>query len=132
MGRPRKALSGVVVVLCVLAMLASGNLRAEKPTKTIMGIVKSAEVYRGKVRSVYIEDSREGDFLVVRGTAIGKELLKHVGATVTATGYVRKSLRDPNFTHVIDVLHYEVATVENRKGRPQGRSPAAMANFFGK
>jgi hypothetical protein len=100
--------NGTVVVLCLIALVAAGELRAKKPTTTITGIVKSAETYRGKIRSVYIEGREEGDFLVARGTEIGKELLKQVGETVTATGYVRESVRDLEFDHVIDVLSYEI------------------------
>ena len=107
MKRPCMVPNGVAVLLCLIVLLASGDLRAEKPTKTITGLVKSFEVDRGKVRSVYIKDPREGEFLVVRSTEIGKELLKQVGATVRATGYPRKS-REPQFEQVIDVLRYEV------------------------
>lgn len=94
--------------LCVVALLAAGQVRAEKPTKTITGTVKRAEVYSGKVRAVYIEDAQEGEFLVLRSTEIGKELLKHVGATIRATGYVKKARPDSDFTQIIDVLHYEI------------------------
>lgn len=108
MRSPRFVLHGIGVLLCLIALLASGNPRAEKPTKTITGVVESAEVYGGKVRAVHIKDPGEGDFLVVRSNEMGKELLKHVGATVKATGYVRKARPDSEFKHVIDVLHYEI------------------------
>ena len=94
-------------LFCLIVLLTSTGLRAEKPTTTVTGVVKRFEVDRGNVRSVYIEDPREGDLLVVRSTEIGKELLKRVGATVRATGYLRKS-REPQFEQVIDVLRYEV------------------------
>jgi hypothetical protein len=106
MRTPRIILNAFAAVLCLSALLAAGDLRAGKPTRTITGTVVSAEVYGGKVRSVYIKDSQEGDFLVVRGTEIGKELLKLVGVKVTATGYIRKTRRDPVFENVIDVLSY--------------------------
>jgi hypothetical protein len=108
MRRPRIALNGIVVLLCLIALLAPGNLQAARPTKTITGIVESAEVYGGKVRAVYINDPQEGSFLVVRSTEMGKKLLKNVGATVKATGYLRKARPDSKFKHVIDVLHYEI------------------------
>jgi len=108
MRRPRIALNGIAVLFCLIALLASGVLHASKPTKTITGIVESAEVYEGKVRAVYIKDPGEGNFLVVRSTEMGKELLKHVGATVKATGYLKKTRPDSKFEHVIDVLHYEI------------------------
>jgi hypothetical protein len=99
---------GIAAVLCLIALLAIGDVRARKPTRTITGIVKSAEIYGGKVRSVYIADPEEGRFLVARGTDLGKELRGYVGSTVRAMGYVRKSVRDADFEFVIDVLHYEI------------------------
>lgn len=108
MTRQRVAVSGIAVLFSLVALLESGDLWARKPTKTITGTVKKAEMYRGKVRAVYIEDRAEGDFLVARGTDISKELIKQVGATVKATGYVRKSTRDLEFDLVIDILRYEI------------------------
>ena len=106
--------------LCVVALLSAGQLRAEKPTKTITGTVKKADVYHGKVRGVYIKDAQEGEFLVVRSTEIGKELLKQVGVTVRATGYVKKARPDSDFTQVIDVLHYEIVP----PGQPDAETQA--------
>lgn len=100
--------SSLAVVLCLVAMLAFTESHAQKPTKTITGTVKRAEVYKGKIRAVYIEAPGEGDFLVARGTDVSKELVKHIGATVKAEGYVKKSLRDPGFALVIDILSYEL------------------------
>ena len=109
MRTPRILFNGIAAVLCLIALLAFGDLRAQKPTKTITGTIKRAEVFRGNVRSVYIEAPGEGEFLVARGTDIGKELRAHVGSTVRATGYVRKSIRDAEFALVIDILSYELA-----------------------
>jgi len=121
MGRSREVLVAAAVGLCVIAVLSIGELNAERPTRTITGTVKKDEVYKGKVRSVYIKDAQEGDFLVARGTEIGKELLNHVGATVRATGYVKKARPDSDYAHVIDVLNYKIV--------PSGESdPAAMGN----
>jgi hypothetical protein len=100
--------NGIAVLFSLVALLAFGELWAQKPARTITGTVKKAETYRGKVRAVYIEDHAEGDFLVARGTDISKELIKQVGATVRATGYVRKSIRDPEYALVIDILSYEI------------------------
>jgi hypothetical protein len=98
----------IVVAFCVAALLSPGELRAEKPTKTITGAVEKAEVYRGKVVSVYIKVSQGDRFLVVRSTETGKELLNHVGAKVQATGYVKDARPGSDFTKVIDVLSYEI------------------------
>jgi hypothetical protein len=118
----RARLLGIALALCLTALVTSGNLHAQKPTTTVTGTVKGAEVYRGKVRSVYIEDSADGDFLVLRGTEKGKELLGHVGDTVTATGYVRKQDRNPKFDQVIDVLSYEIDRSD--EGTPEDDTPA--------
>jgi hypothetical protein len=100
-------------LFCLVALLVGGDLYAQKPTKVLTGTVKRAEVYKGKVRAVYIEDPQEGEFLVVRGTEVGKELLKHVGATVRATGYVRKPRPETEFELAIDVLNYEIVPSED-------------------
>jgi hypothetical protein len=95
-------------VSCLIAFFAWGDLPAQKPTRTITGVVKAAESHKGKARAVYIADPSQGDFLVVRSTEMGKELLKHVGATVKATGYVRKRRLDTKFGETIDVLQFEI------------------------
>ena len=85
------------------------------------GIVKAAEMYGTKVRSVYIRVAGGDDFLVVRGTRVGKQLVGEVGATVKATGYIRESrTKDLDFSHAIDVLEYEVV--------PEAVEPAANAD----
>jgi hypothetical protein len=108
MRRPHMVLGGIAAVFCLIALVASGDLRAEKPTQTITGIVKSAAVGAGKVRAVYINVPQEGGFLVNRSTETRKELLEHVGATVKATGYVRKRRHDSEFPYGIDVLSFEI------------------------
>ena len=100
--------TGVLAAICLFGLLAVGDLHAKRPEKTITGTVQQAELYRGKLRSVYIEDSAAGDFLVVRSTELGKELMRHVGEMVTATGYIKKTVRDTRFAEAIDVLKYEV------------------------
>jgi hypothetical protein len=115
-------LYGVAVASCLIALLALGDLHAQKPTKTITGVVKSAESHQGKILAVYIMDPSEGDFLVVRSTEMGKELLKHVGSTVRATGYVRKRPQDPKFSQAIDVLQIEVVPLDGPEPDPQGFS----------
>ena len=84
--------------------------RAEKPTKTVTGIVRGYDSYKGKVTSITIKDAEQGEFLVLRGSEKGKELLRQVGATVKATGYLQKSNRDPEHTVVLDVIEFEVLT----------------------
>lgn len=95
MSRLQFRFEAVALAFCVITLLSAGGLCAEKPTKMITGKVKRAEVY-------------QGEFLVVRSTEVGKQLVKHVGATVKATGYVKKARPDSEFKLVIDVLHYEI------------------------
>jgi len=108
MSKPSLVSSGVVAVFCVLALLVPGAASAKKITKTVTGVVTASESYKGKVVGVFIKDLQEGDFVVFRGTEVGKELLEHVGSTVTATGYIKKSNRDPGYDNGIDILTYEV------------------------
>ena len=95
-------------LLVVLASAAAGSLAQKKTTKTITGKVLAYQVSREKVQSVYIRDPDQGEFLIQRSTDKGKELLRHVGATVKATGYDKESTREPEFKFVLDVLEYEV------------------------
>jgi len=108
MNRTGMGLHVIAVGLCLIAVLAVGDVRAEKPTATITGTVEAAESSRGKVISVYIKDPDNVRFLVVRSTEVGKELLEKVGVTVTATGYVKKTRPESKFPQIIDVLSYEV------------------------
>jgi len=100
--------AALAIIPVLVASSAAVELRAAKPTTTISGVVKSYEVYRGKVRTVYIKDAEHGEFLIVRGTEKGKELLNQVGASVKATGYARPSVREPEFPFVFDVVEYEI------------------------
>ena len=111
----------VVLVLGLVVGLAASDIFAAKQKKTISGLVKRAEVYAGKVRAVYIAEADGGEYLVLRGTEVGKELLGQVGATLSATGFIRKATRDPEFELIIDVLEYEVLTPK------EGLAPKAEA-----
>lgn len=103
--------TAVLVLVVGLVLLATtGELLAQKDKETITGVVKRAEVRGTKVRAVYLEDSNGGEYLIVRGTEVGKELLGQVGATLKATGYVRKSVRDKDFERTLDVLEYDVVS----------------------
>lgn len=97
---------------------APGFVRAEKPGETITGVIKAADVYKGKVQSVYIKDLEKGSFLVLRGTPVAKALTRNVGATVKATGHVRKARPDSDFERVIDVLSYEIVPAEAPDAAP--------------
>lgn len=118
MRRNRGRNAVLVVILGLVVALAAGEILAAKPKTTVTGVVKRAEVYAGKVRAVYIEAAEGDEYLVMRGTDIGKELLGHVGATLSATGYVRKATRDPEFELAIDVLEYEILAAAEPKGKP--------------
>jgi len=114
----------LAVCLGFLVSFAAGEVRSAKPTKTITGVVLRDEVNRGQVRSVFIRDAEEGEFLVLRGTEMGNELLAQVGATVKATGYVRKARPDAGFPYAIDVLEYEIIVpAEPPPPKPNVKSP---------
>ncbi len=98
----------MALAVCLIAAFVSHDVQAKKPTITISGTVKTAEMYRGKVVSVSIKDVAQGEFLVARSTEIGQELLRHVGAKVKATGYVKKPRPGSDFANIIDVLSYEI------------------------
>jgi len=117
-------LAALAIVPVLIASSAAVELRAAKPSKTIAGVVKSYEVYRGKVRTVYIKDAEHGEFLIVRGTEKGKELLTQVGASIRAKGYVRESVREPEFPFLFDVIEYEV--IAPAAARPQKPAPEAQ------
>jgi len=99
----------LTLLLVFIALLSAGELWAQKTTTTMTGIIKAAEMYGTKVRSVYIRIDGGDDLLVARGTRIGKELLGEVGTTVKATGYLRESRsKDLDFANTLDVLEYEI------------------------
>ena len=108
----------VFLVWVLLALATPGLIRAEKPTETVVGVIKAAETYKGKVQSVYIKDPEKGSFLVIRSTPVGKALLRNVGVTVKATGHVRKSRPESEFERVIDVLDYEIVSKESPEAPP--------------
>lgn len=117
-----RMLHGLVwVALAVVPAWLAVDVSAadKKPTKTVTGKIKGADIKGGKTLSVYIDDAEQGEFLVLRGTEVGKELLKQVGATVKATGRVSKAYRDPGYDHVIDVVEYEVVTPAPAKKAPE-------------
>ena len=113
-----------VLVLGLVVGLTAGDVFAAKQKKTVTGEVKRAEVYAGKVRAVYIEEAEGDGYLVLRGTELGKELLGQVGATLSATGYIRKATRDPEFELIIDVLEYEVLTPAEESATKAKKDPA--------
>jgi hypothetical protein len=114
----------VVLILGLLVALTASDVFAAKQKKTVTGVVKRAEVYAGKVRAVYIEEAEGGEYLVLRGTEVGKELIEQVGATLSATGYIRKATRDPEFELIIDVLEYEIHTPRKEPAPKAKKDPA--------
>jgi hypothetical protein len=112
----------LAVLFGLMASVVGQPVRAQKPTKTITGVVKRYEDARGNLRSVFIVDSDKNEFLVVRSTKKGKEVLGQVGAIVEATGYVKKS-RDTNFALVIDVLEYKIVTPSRASSAEAHESP---------
>ena len=114
----------VVLILGLLVALTASDVFAAKERKTVTGVVKRADVYAGKVRAVYIEEAEGDGYLVMRGTEVGKELLGQVGATLSATGFIRKATRDPEFELIIDVLEYEVLTPAEDSAPKAKKKPA--------
>jgi hypothetical protein len=105
----RSVLGGAVAAALVLGLCALAPLRAEPAddTVTITGLVRIAQFgARGETVRVYV-DAAEEPVLVSRRDR-GKELLALVGATVRATGYLRKIRSDEGFTKTIDVTEYVI------------------------
>ena len=84
-----------------------GGSAAASDTATISGLVRVAQFgARGETVRVYI-DAEEAPVLVSRRDK-GKELLALVGATVRASGYLRKIRSDEGFKQTIDVTEFVV------------------------
>jgi hypothetical protein len=115
----------VLAVACALPVVAGIQGQAEAPDDqaTITGVVRTAQFgARGEVVRVYI-DAPEEPILVSRRDR-GKHLLAQVGATVRATGYLRKIRSDEGFTKMIDVTAFAVEEVAAQKRpSPGGSSP---------
>jgi hypothetical protein len=103
---------GMALVVCLVALGLFGGVEAgKKTTATITGTIQPAETRHDKVILVFIQDAEQGDFVVLRGTEVAKELTKLVGQQIRATGYVGKALREKNFDTYIDILEYEIVQV---------------------
>lgn len=99
---------GLALCIGFPALLAGGPLEAKKKeTITITGQIKPAEMRDGKVVTVYIVDSVHGEFLVMRGTELSKQVVQQVGTTIVATGYFGEAIRDKDFERYIDIIEFE-------------------------
>jgi len=99
---------GLALCIGFAALVAVGPAEAKKKvTLTITGEIKPAEKRNGKVVTVYIVDAEHGEFFVMRGTTVGKEVVKRVGQTIVATGFVGDAIREKEFERYIDILEYE-------------------------
>lgn len=114
----RSLLRIVVVAAIVFPLLAMTPLRAEAADDTvaIAGLVRTAQFgARGETIRVYID--AESEPVLVSRREKGKELLTLVGATVRASGYLRKIRTDEGFTKTIDVTEYVIAAPAVAKPR---------------
>ena len=104
---------GGMLIVGLAMLVGPGRVEAaKKATVTITGEVVVAEKRGDKVVLVFIKDADQGDFVVLRGTELGKEMAKLVGQEVHATGYTGKALRERKFERYIDVLEYRIVPSE--------------------
>ena len=130
MRRGNDSMRHLVTVLAALLLLVAplsawgeqkkpttaGETEPADDTITIAGLVRIAQFgARGETVRVYI-DAEEEPVLVSRRDK-GKELLTQVGATVRASGYLRKIRSEEGFTKTIDVTEYVVEAPAVKKPR---------------
>ncbi|HXI03678.1 MAG TPA: hypothetical protein VNI57_10930 [Candidatus Saccharimonadales bacterium] len=107
----------VVIGLASFVVLShSPATRAEDAKKGgDKSVVGDVEVHEsdanGKVKSVYLADTDEGDILVKDGGA-SADLLKHVGETVEAWGALEATDLD-DFDYVMTVTRFEVVASDD-------------------
>lgn len=104
-----------IVAVVISAIFPSSAIAGESEKEvTITGVVKKATISsRGEVRSVYIH--AEDESILVSRLVRGKELLGHIGSTVTVTGIKYKVRNDMNFKNAIDVTAFTVDNITPQK-----------------
>lgn len=107
----KKAL--VLIPVFLIGMLPStvGLVAAETAPQTVRGELGIAEEDDdGNVSRVYVYDLDRGSVLIA-DTDKGRELLRHLGATVKVKGSLAES-DDPAYDWVIDVMSFEVQDLD--------------------
>ena len=100
-------LASVATAVCLFVVVAPSKAAVPQEQVTITGVVRVAAMNsHGKILSVYIDTQDEEIFVSAKEK--GKELLKQVRATVSVTGYLRRSQTTKDFDKVIDVIDYTV------------------------
>jgi len=97
-------LAAVVLALLAVAPTAAGEAEA----MSVSGEIEISEYDDdGNVAQVTIYDSEWGSVLVLNNGK-GAELLKHVGAVVTATGDIRELDEDSGYSYAIQVTSFTI------------------------